>query len=42
MTISKYKGVAAIEASYTFFAYCRDYVIIDSKFNFFASSFDYG
>ena len=30
------------EAFYAFFAYCEDYVIIDSKFNFLASSFDYG
>ena len=41
MTISKWKGIASTEAFYAFFEYCMDYVIIDSKFNFFASSFDY-
>ena len=39
MTISKWKGIAVTEA---FFTYCGDYIIIDSKFNFLASFFDYG
>ena len=34
MTLSKWKGITATEAFYSFFAYCGDYVIIDSKFNF--------
>ena len=41
MTICKWKGIAVAEAFYAFFVYCRVYVIIDSKFNFLASSFDY-
>ena len=42
MIISKLKGIAATEASYAFFAYCGDYVIIDSKLHFLTSSFYYG
>ena len=41
MTINEWEGIATTEAFYAFFAYCGDHVIIDSKFNFLASSFNY-
>ena len=42
VTIIQWKGIAATDAFYTFFTYCADYGIIDSKYNFLASSLDYG